>query len=111
VIDGLACVGAGGSGDNADETLIPGRANFKGLSVDPFLAAKQKAGLCAWAHLHGVALPISTKVAPFMVKLPGGSMASKGWNQERGASIAFALSLACPFVAGQFRERSNFMRP
>jgi hypothetical protein len=45
VVDGLAGIGAGGDGDAADEALIPGRADFKRISVDPFLAAQQKARL------------------------------------------------------------------
>ena len=47
VIDGLARIGAGGDGDAAHEALVPRRADFERLAVDPFLAAEQKSRLRA----------------------------------------------------------------
>jgi hypothetical protein len=55
---GLASVCAGGDGDVANEALIPWRADFEGFTVAPLLAAKEKACLRTWAHLHGLALLI-----------------------------------------------------
>ena len=53
VVDGLACVGAGGDGDSSDETLVPWRADFNGITVNPFLAAQQKSRLRSRTHFHG----------------------------------------------------------
>ena len=57
MIDGLACIGAGGYGYAADESAVPRRADFERLTVDPFFAAKKKAGLRAGTHFHGRRTP------------------------------------------------------
>ena len=56
VVHGLAGVGAGGDGDAADEALVPWRADFERIAVDPFLAAQQKSRLRSRPHFHGVEL-------------------------------------------------------
>ncbi len=56
VMHGLPRVGARRHRHAAHQALVPRGANLDGVTLQPFLAAQQKSGLRAGAHLHRVSL-------------------------------------------------------